>query len=179
MVFAQGNAGDYVNEESLRMAKAVDVPYIVRSQARTGAYNYAGLCGIPGILMERGCSGLWSQEEVDVYKADVINVLRTLGVLEGDVKLVGKKIIFDRVIYETSSHVGCWYPQFRAGDRISPGDTLGVVKDYFGNELASCKSKEQGIVLYQTISLNVLEGDPMIAYGALSDESNIQKESSE
>ncbi len=166
-VFAQGNAEEYINEQSLRMAKAVDVPYIIRSQARTGAYNYAGLCGIPGILVERGCSGLWSKNEVELYKKDIKNVLRVLKVLSGEDETTQDKTIFDRVIYENSSHVGCWYPQFSSGDRIRAGDILGVTKDYFGQELFSCVAKADGVIFHQIIGLNILQNDPMIAYGVL------------
>lgn len=39
--------------------------------ATGGAYNYAGSCGIPGILIERGGEARWSKAEIDLYKADV------------------------------------------------------------------------------------------------------------
>lgn len=47
------------------MAQAADMPFYVKSQSgKGGAYNYAGSLGIPSVLIERGCNGMWSEEEV-------------------------------------------------------------------------------------------------------------------
>ncbi|MEG1496326.1 MAG: M14 family metallopeptidase [Clostridiales bacterium] len=170
-VYCQGKATKEVCRSSLSMAKAVNVPYIVKSQLDSGgAYNYAGACGIPGILMERGGVGLWSWDEVDKYKADVKNVLRTIGVLAGEPKICADPKIFTQTIYDFSSSIGCWYPKYEVGDVILKGSVLGEVRDYFGNIISTCFAKKNGIVLFQTVSLNVLKNDPLIAYGVCDGE---------
>ena len=68
-VYYVGAAAAEVVEKSKAMAEVVDVPCLVHSpHGSGGSYNYAGSCGIPSILIERGCTGVWSKEEVELGK---------------------------------------------------------------------------------------------------------------
>lgn len=165
-VYCQGKASEDVKQISLKMAKAVNVNYIVKSQCdRGGAYNYAGTLGIPGILIERGCLGKWSKEEVIEYKKDVLNVLGVLKILDKENTTIVNHKVLENVIYVDSDYTGCWYPEYKVNETFKKGDILGVVKDYFGNVLHTCIAEVNGVVLYQVASLSVLKGGPMITYG--------------
>ncbi len=168
-VYCQGNANDEIKYWSRKMAEAVNVDYIVESQSdKGGAYNYAGSIGLPGILLERGCMGKWSKEEVEADKKDVESVLSVLGVLDKESLLKNNNAKFiTNTIYENSKYTGCWYPNYKSGDFFKKGDILGTVKDYFGNTLDICTAKVDGVILYQTGSLSILKDGPMIAYGEL------------
>lgn len=170
-VYTLGAASPEVNEASDAMARAVDMPYRYASaNASGGAYNHAGSMGVPGILMERGCKALWSREETEADKKDVYNVLKHLGVLEGPAEAydhVQRKL--EKGFFLNAGHTGLWYPVFRAGERFSKGALLGTIKDYFGNTLEECHAQTDGVVLYQVISLNILEGGPMIAYAEITE----------
>lgn len=50
---------------------------------------------------------------------------------------------------------------------IQGGEVLGTVKDYEGNVMEVCRAECDGVILYQTGSLQVLENGPMIAYGRI------------
>lgn len=168
-VYCQGKANDEIKYWSRKMAEAVNVDYIVESQYdKGGAYNYAGSIGLPGILLERGCMGKWSKEEVEADKKDVESVLSVLGVLDTENLLKNNNTKFvTNTIYENSKYTGCWYPNYKSGDFFKKGDILGTVKDYFGNTLDICTAKVDGVILYQTGSLSILKDGPMIAYGEL------------
>ena len=58
---------------------------------------------------------------------------------------------------------------------IRQGEVLGVVKDYEGTVLEVCRAEYDGVVLYQTGSLQVKESGPMIAYGKISREADNRK----
>lgn len=169
-VYCQGAAEKSVAEKSRAMASLVDVPYLVPSQTTTGgAYNHAGSMGVPGILIERGGLGLWSREEVEADKKDVRNLLRSLGVLGGEMEpQLRRPVEVSTVIYENSRFNGCWHPRRKAGDRVQKGEVLGEVRDYFGNLLQVCEAELDGVLLYQTRSLSIVKDGPMVAYGALS-----------
>ncbi|MBR5930490.1 MAG: succinylglutamate desuccinylase/aspartoacylase family protein [Lachnospiraceae bacterium] len=171
-VYCLGNASDYVVETSRKMADIVQVDYLVVSMLDTeGAYNYAGSLGIPSILIERGCKAVWDQALVEEDKKDVKNILRYLGILGGEVQRTGsipKEV--NPVIYENAPVTGCWYPSFQPGDTFKEGDVIGVIKDYFGNVLFTCYAKQNGIVLYEVISLCIIKDGPMITYGAWDQE---------
>ena len=51
----------------------------------------------------------------------------------------------------------------------SKGEELGELRDYYGNLLYTSIATENGVVLYQTASLNIIEDGPMIAYAAITD----------
>lgn len=159
-----------VMEKAREMASRVHVDYMVGSKnGSQGAYNYAGSTGIPSILIERGSSGVWDKEEVDLYKEDVKNVMRHLGILK-DAK-EEKKFSphnIEQVYYEEANYQGCWYPEKKAGDRVKQGELAGKIKDYFGITLESIYFKENGVILYQTCSLCIHKGDEAIVYGKIS-----------
>lgn len=145
------------------MAEITDVPYLVPSNITT-----AGSIGVPEILIERGCLGLWTHEEVDADKKDVKNILRFLGVLHDEMEtVIHHPIEVEKVIYDGSCFTECWYPRKKTGQKIRNGEILGEIRDYFGKTLHICKAKMDGVLLYQTKSLNIIKNDIMVAYGPI------------
>ena len=64
---------------------------------------------------------------------------------------------------------GCWYPEKQPGDRFRKGEKLGEIRDYFGNVLFTEIAPQDGVLLYQTASLNIIENGPMVSYGVPTD----------
>ena len=122
------NAAPEVNRISREALDYVDVSYLYRSVATTGAYNSAAVHqGVPSIIIERGGQGMWNREEVDAMKADVCNVLRYLQVLEGEAKKVERQQWETiRNEYPTAAEIGyCWYPAVKTGEKIQKGQKYG------------------------------------------------------
>lgn len=165
-VYYAGVGDPEVIEKSREIAEIAHVDYIVKSGSTTGAYNYAGVLGIPSILLERGYSSVWCKDLVEEDKHDVKNILRYLGVLQGTAHRHGRKPIdVTPVIYENATQAGCWYPTKQPGETFKAGEVLGTIRDYFGNILETCVAKQGGIILYETVSLCIMENSPMVAYG--------------
>lgn len=169
-IYCVGNAAPEVAKKAEEMAQAADVPFYVKSQgASGGAYNYAGALGIPAVLLERGCLGMWTPEEAEASKKDVRNILRILGSLisnrfTGDMqKQIPRHMCHAH--YIDSEKDGCWFPRKKSGDIVRAGEIVGVLKDYFGNVIEEIVLKEDCIILYQTISYSVPKNSPLIAYG--------------
>ena len=168
-VYYAGKAEEAVVAMSRKMAEQVDVPYMVRSMVGTGgAYNYAASAGIPSILLERGGMGAWTMEEVRSDRRDVRNILCALGIYQGqrDYRKYYPLDVVD-VQYQAASYGGCWYPRKKPGDMVVAREVLGEVRDYEGNCLETCRAEFDGVILYQTGSLQVLKEGPMIAYGRI------------
>ena len=157
--------GDAPAEETAkRMVECVNVKYVVRSHCRTGgAYNLASLHGVPSVLIERGQLSLFSREEIEADKADVRSILRRLGVLNGDWTRYPKQELLE--YNEDAPCTGCWYPEKKPGDRFRKGEKLGEIRDYFGKSLFTELAPADGVLLYQTASLNIIEKGPMVSYG--------------
>ncbi len=169
-IYCVGNAKPEVIEKAEKMAQSADVPFYVKSKSGSGgAYNYAGTLGIPAVLLERGCLGLWTEEEAEASRKDVRNILRTLGVLisrrfSGDMQKQIPRFMC-HAHYIDSEKDGCWFPRKKSGDVVRAGEVVGVLKDYFGNVMEEISLREDCIILYQTVSYSVPKNSPLIAYG--------------
>lgn len=168
-VYYAGKAAQEVTEVSWKMAGQVDVPYMVRSMVSSGgAYNYAASKGIASILLERGGMGAWTSEEVNSDKRDVRNILSSLDIyqIRRDVRNYVPMEVTD-VCYQAASEDGLWYPAAKPGDMVAEGALLGTIRDYNGKLRETCRAEYTGVVLYQTGSLQVTEGGPVVAYGRI------------
>ena len=166
-VYYPGVAEKSVIAASRAAACLVDVSYMVRSNATTGAYNYAAIQGVPSLLIERGGSGLWSHEEVEAYKKDVTNVLRHLHVLEGEPFVPKEPKEITNAIYLDADFSGCWYPCVQVGQTLKKGDKLGEITDYFGNVQKAYDTPCDAVVLYITVTLGIEQGHPLLALGEI------------
>ena len=177
-VYYAGKADPEVVKISRQMAEQVDVPYMVKSEvASGGSYNYAAACGIPSVLLERGGMGAWETEEVRSMKRDVRSILRFLGIYAGHRSM--RKyypLNVTQVQYQSASYTGLWYPQKKPGDLFTEGEILGYVKDYEDNVLETSVAYGDGVILYQTGSLQVIKDGPMVTYGRISYEEDDRKE---
>lgn len=177
-VYYAGMADEETVSQSRRMAEQVDVPYMVRSNvASGGSYNYAASQGIPSILIERGGMGAWTSEEVRSTRRDVRNILCHLGIYQGkkDYRTYYPLEVTD-ICYQDASRDGLWYPFKKPGDMIREGELLGEVRDYEGGLLELSVAEYDGVILYQTGTLQVLGDGPMIAYGKIVNPYDERKE---
>jgi predicted deacylase len=163
--------GDTPAEETAkRMIDCVNVKYVVRSRCRTGgAYNLASVHGVPSVLIERGQLSLFSREEIEADKADVRNILRCLGVLPGEAMRYSKTQLLE--YSDDAPCTGCWYPEKKVGDIFRKGEKLGEIRDYFGRSLFVEYAPDDGVLLHQCASLNIIEKGPMVTYGVPTDNS--------
>ena len=153
--------------QSQEMAHCVKVPYLVPFFGYHGGTAYSETCkaGIPGILIERGGMGLCERVDVDNFKADVINLLRKLGCMHGvfDTYEDAQEILATQ--HFDAAHVtGVWSPRCKSGDSVYPNQVLGTITDPFGNTLETILAKGEGVILYQTESLNIIAGELAVAY---------------
>ena len=164
LVFFPTAGEDEGNREALAAAKALTVPYRVRSTAKNGLYSWAVQKGIPALLLERGGQGRWSREEVDACVQDVEALLRHLGILPGETWEREQTEIVE-TIYAEAETQGFWYPEVSANMPVFSGHLLGRIENGDGETVQEVRAEFDGIVLYYTTALGVGRGDPLIAYG--------------
>lgn len=167
-VYCPGIGDEKVIEEAKEVANVLDLKYVVKSKATTGAYNSAAIRGLPSLLIERGGRGTWSKEEVEKYKKDVRNILNHIQVLKDSSfssKNENSPIEITNVIYLNASEKGCWYPEVKSGDKVKKGDLLGTIKNFFGETIDTYYSDIEGVILYMTVSLSIEKNESLIAYG--------------
>lgn len=151
-------------ELSKEAAALAGFPCAVGSLNAAGALGGATKMGIPGLLIENGNGGLWSEENVDRFLAGVQNILKFFEVLPGKAQKLCEVEFIEKAVYEDAKDTGCWYPFVTIGDLVKKGQKLGEIKDLFGKTLSEYFAARDGKVLYHTSSLAINVGDPIIAY---------------
>nr|WP_319394845.1 M14 family metallopeptidase [uncultured Desulfobacter sp.] len=151
-------------ELSKQAASLAGFPYAVGSLNAVGALGGATKMGIPGLLIENGNGGLWSEENVERFLGGIQNILKFLEVLPGTPETLCKVEFFEKAVYEDAKDTGCWYPYVTLGDMVKKDQKLGEIKDLFGKTLSEYFAVRDGKVLYHTSSLAINAGDPVIAY---------------
>lgn len=158
---------EQVTEESLAAAKALDVPYLIASEATRGEYSYAAnYCKVPGLLLERGYGGFCKKEWIAGHKRNIYLLLRHLGMYESEETEVDyTPQVYEHTVYLESERAGLWYPVIKADDNVKKGQLLGYLEDMFGNRIQEFYAEGDGKVFYYTGGLAVREGDSLVAYG--------------
>lgn len=165
-VYFPGKGEEVVINASMDAARVLDVPYMVRSLATTGAYNSAALRGTPSLLLERGCSGKCTREEVELYKRDLLNVMRHLGMLPGAVERECQPVKeLTSVVYLMAKRDACWQALVRPGQEVHKGQKLGESFDFFGGSREEFFAEQDGVVLYMLYTLSARVDDVLVAYG--------------
>ncbi len=163
--FVLGGCNQQVNDGSTMLSQWIDVKYLAKSMLTSGGlYNSAGALGIPSILIERGGMNDWNDAWVNQDKADVINILQGLHILDGKA-VTYDHILFEQVEYVRAPKSGLWLTNVFAGQTIVKDQLLGTITDPYGDPLSKIIAKNDGVVLYQTHSLNAIEKGALIAYG--------------
>ena len=98
-----------------------------------------------------------------------LDILAQETALKGAIARLSDAGIMSSVFYEYAPYTGCWYPSKKPGEYFFKGEELGELRDYYGNLLYTSIATENGVVLYQTASLNIIEDGPMIAYAAITE----------
>lgn len=169
-IYYPGSAEKSVVEASIEMAKCFNVPYYVKSNTTNGTYTSAAIRkSIPSLLVERGGCGLCKEDDVKAYKSDILNVLGALNILDHEItekEFEAKEI--KEAIYLDALNDGCWTCLVKAGEKITKGQKLGEVTDYFGNLIDTYYAEFDAVVLYNTVAFSVTKDSSLIAYGKIN-----------
>jgi len=147
------------------MAAAFGLPYDLvwpRPATPGGLNGNTTLRGKASLLVEVGGNGLASAaDETNVFNG-LVNTLRALGSLPGDVT-PGTPRPASHGAGVVSPTTGLWRAAVALEQQVATGDLLGTLTDLLGNEIARVTAPVAGMVLYYMTSLAVQQGDPLVA----------------
>jgi len=155
-----------VDEESLELAKAFGIRYLVSSETPGSTFCAAARAGIPSILAEAGGQGIWNPDHVGLLTTGLTRVLRHLEMVEGAAPERVPFTILEQFLWLRSDHDGFWYPGVPVGEFVRKGQELGRVEDVEGHALQTAISPAEGRVLFIVSSLAINKTDPLLAVGA-------------
>jgi predicted deacylase len=117
--------------------------------------------GIPAITTETGQSGSNDPYWVELAEAGVWNVLRHLDMIPGDeIANSGVTWLSDYKVV-SSPQSGIFRAVTRDGYAVTEGAILGVLVDFFGNELTKIRAPFSGVVNYVISTPPVSAGEPV------------------
>lgn len=115
------------------------------------------------ISTEAGGMGRCQHDIVDRTFKGCINVMKYLKMMEGKPEIPPTAMVYNTYAIYTNRG-GFFISNVRAGDMISKGDKMGVIKDLFGEVLEEIIAPTDGII-DSIISPAVFEGDFLIGIG--------------
>ncbi len=171
--YAEAGGADVV-QQSKRIAVAFGLETVVQF---AGSYDsvddaiytsaQAVTLGIPSMDVESGELGIIDDVYIDPITDGAMNVMRELGMIAGEIESLENPLFIAERARIYSEHEGIWYadPLVRTGDYVTQGTRLGVITDYFGNELETVTAPESGVLLILFGTPPVNTGDPIVVIG--------------
>lgn len=181
MIFLSGygmNSDPEILEYQRRMANAFGGDLVWGTPLFPGrTLSQAAEFGIPAIYAETTGSGGLLRRDVEQYKEGVKNVMRSVGMLDGDYPRRPR-----RFYRETSSQAekegflqldhpapckGLFLPSVDLWDKVTEGQELGKIVDAGGRQLAGVNARRSGhvILVRHSLSVNEQEGLVVIVEG--------------
>jgi predicted deacylase len=155
-IFPDGDA------RSGELAMASGFSYVVKSSASGHSYGSATKIGIPGVLLESGGNGLWSEDSVALLETGVELIMAKLGMLS-DVGAATKPAPrICRMAVTKAPVSGFWHPGVTPGATVERGATVGIIHDLIGAGKRTIVAEHSGPVLYHVTSLAISEGEPLL-----------------
>lgn len=122
--------------------------------------------GIPAFTAESGFLGTRDEASIRRTYDGVLNVLRHLGVLEGEAKRLERPIYLEPTEVLTSPATGLLFPRVERGHSVVDGTLIATITDFFGDQVAEVRAPFAGIVLYVVGTPPISEGEPIAMIGA-------------
>jgi predicted deacylase len=104
--------------------------------------------GIPCLIVEAGGMGAgFEQSTLEDAAGRLMNVMRALKMLDGEVKDHGPLTYFSNFAWVSAVRGGLYEPDVRCGDRIEKGQVLGTYYNNFGEKIGEATASHGGVAL--------------------------------
>jgi len=153
---------DLTDEATEKMAWAFGCEMVVNSKGPMGSLRRSCLqAGCPTIILEAG--EVWKIEPavVDIGTRGVANVLKSLGMIAGDIEVPAYQAQIDKTKWVRAQNGGLLQFHVSPGDVVDKGQALATNSDLLGREQNVLISPVSGIVLGMTTLPAVKPGDPV------------------
>ena len=157
-----------VKEKSKQLALAFGLDHIVIETERPtdlAKSIYTSTTAIArgkgAFTSETGLLGRVDTDGADLAETGVFNVLRYLKMLPGEAKEVEYPIWIDKSEVLRSSITGIFRSRVSPGQTVVKGRLLGILTDFFGNQVQEVRAPFDGEVLYVVATPPVNQGEPL------------------
>ena len=138
---------DEFRARELALAKAAGPATLWKGKGLWPAAHVAAVReGIPAILCEIGEEGRCSPSSVELGETVIANVMKHLGMMDGDLKSPPRWRIITGT-YMLSRVGGCFYPAAGLLDKVEKGRVVGEIKDSWGRTIETVKAPYDGLII--------------------------------
>lgn len=149
----------------------VSYPYtIVDTEPAKYTFKQAVQDGKTALSIECGKLGNVQNENVDLIKTGVYNMLATMGMYTNGTGGHPNIIYRNKQTYIKSNRNGIFYSQLKAGDVVQKDAIVGHTTDEFGVTLETYQASQEGIVLYMLGTPPINKGDTVMCISNLVEE---------
>lgn len=153
--------------EASRMQYVVSYPYsLTKTEPAKYAFKQAVQAGKVALSIEAGKLGTVQQENVELIKSAVYNILN----YSGNYKAKQETTQVRRIYLNNQSYVrvpqrGLFYSSIKSGDRVTKDQKIGHITDVFGNVIEQIIAPESGTVLYKVGTPPVNKDETLFCIG--------------
>lgn len=156
-----------VDERADRLARAYGLRHLIvngdrEPRLRGTSYSAAAGIGVPAAVVEVGQQGIIDEVSTRMHLAGLESVLRTLGMLPGRPLFTHPVERHHNFAWTRASASGLLTLTVRCGETVQEGQTIGELRDLFGDPLTEVVAPDTGVVLFAVTSLAVPEGGPIV-----------------
>ena len=130
--------------------------------------------GIPSITVEFGDMGVVDPEMLEFAIKGIINVMRTIGMLEGEPFVVKQPSYLLNVYSMESESDGIFYSLVDKGDFVEEETLLGYITDFWGNRIQEFYVPYSGIVVETKCSPAINKWEDTITLAKVWDTFNLE-----
>jgi hypothetical protein len=164
-----------LDSQSRGMALAFGLDHIVIDDARirpgaaTQFVDQTALArGVPAITTETGQLGLNDERSIALAEAGILNLMRHLGMLDGEAKPSRGVVWLRDYQVVASPATGVFRASVRDGYAVAEGGLLGELFDPFGARIAEVRAPFDGIVNYVIGTPPAVAGQPLAMISRLA-----------
>jgi predicted deacylase len=130
--------------------------------------------GIPSITAEFGDIGEVDPEILEFALKGLENLMRTIGMLEGEPFVVKQVSYLLDETFLISESEGIFYSLVDKGDHVEEASLLGYTTDFWGNRIQEFRAPYSGIVVVTNRSPAINKGESVIHFAKVADTFNLE-----
>jgi uncharacterized protein len=132
------------------MAEAFSPDLIIMMQPKgdgppRAMFQVASRRGAPALIIGLGQMG-FNEPDTARGAQGVMNVLKHLQMLDGEPERLATPRHTGSELYQNSPYGGGFFPAVTVADEVAEGDTLGIVRNVFGEVVGEVKAQASGLV---------------------------------
>lgn len=152
--------------EAMAMAFGLDYVLAIGPESVGGtASGSAAHRGVSSITAEVGQQGICDDLSVSRHVSGLFRVLNLLEMVEEVEEQTPQPTVLREFVWMRTELSGTYHPVVRVGDRVTEGQSVGELRDIFGERLLELHARATGVVVFCVTSLAVKAGDPLMGIG--------------